>query len=1220
MVKTLQYFFIFALILQSCATFKPQYNSATNQESFPTDKKVVHTFYLIGDAGNGIFKGVTNNSNSLENILNDANKNSTLLFLGDNIYPLGMPKKADLNRSDAEKKMQNQIDFASSFKGKTIFIPGNHDWYSNGVEGLKREQEFIEKQLGKNSFLPKNGCPIETIKITEDIVLIIVDSQWYITDWDKNPTINDNCEIKTRALFLEEFKNQIKKARGKTTLVAIHHPMFSDGVHGGNYSFESHLKPFPVLGTFKNLIRKTSGISDADLQNKWYGELQKNLSATAQQNDKVIFVSGHEHSLQYIAKDKLHQIISGAGSKTTATKSSSPNNFSYGKLGYAILDVFTDGSSFIRFIEAENNSVAFQTKVLNPDTTKQIQNYNANFNDTIKASIYTVAETTKSNSHKFLFGERYRKYYSQPIDAKTVNLDTLFGGVKPVRKGGGNQSKSLKLKTTDGKEYVMRAMKKNATQYIQSVLFKNQYIEDKLYNTKPEALIKDVFTGSFPYAPFVVANLSEAIKIPHLNPKLYYVPKQNALQEYNNEFGDELYLIEEQAFPLDIKTDENFTGNSLDTYEVIEKIQKNQENTIDEATYIRARLFDMLIGDWDRHQDQWRWLEYKQNNKTIYKPLARDRDQAFSIMSDGFILGAAVALIEDARLLRKYENDLKDVKGFNIEPYPLDMMFMKHSSIADLNKQVAIITKSITDSVIEKAFQEIPKAINDSTVIEIKNKLKQRLQNLNKIADRYFKLLNKFVVIAGTNKQDYFKIDCKENGNIALSVYQKKEDDVKEIYFSKTYFANQTNEIWLYGLDSQDTFEVIGKSKKITIRLVGGQSNDKYIATSGRNLFIYDYKSKENNFEQAKKANINLTDDYETNVYDFKKLRRNINQTIPSIGFNPDDGLKIGVSNVFTHNDFVRNPFTSQHKVKLDYFFATNGYEAKYRGEFAKVLGNFNLLINAGFQSPNFSLNFFGYGNETKNNDKDLGFNYNRVKVKSTNINPSLIWRGRLDSSFEFGISYEKIEVQKTENRFVENNIQLPNTIFNELNFAGANVKYHFENFDNKAFPTLGMETALELGYKQNLDNNRNYSYVIPEASFDYKLIPSGNLVLATKLKSHINFGNEFEFYQAASIGGRDGLRGFRNQRFTGKSSFYQNTDLRYCFNQIKTNIIPIRYGMYGSFDYGRVWINNDNSNKWNNSYGGGFFINGAELMSANLGAFNSADGIRIAFSLGFQF
>ena len=143
---------------------------------------------------------------------------------------------------------------------------------------------------------------------------------------------------------------------------------------------------------------------------------------------------------------------------------------------------------------------------------------------------------------------------------------------------------------------------------------------------------------------------------------------------------------------------------------------------------------------------------------------------------------------------------------------------------------------------------------------------------------------------------------------------------------------------------------------------------------------------------------------------------------------------------------------------------------------------------------------------------------------------------------------------------------------------------------------------------------------LIPELSISHKLEPSGKLVLASKIKSQINFGNNFEFYQAASIGGDNGLRGYRNQRFTGSSYVYQNTDLRYSFDKVKTKLMPLRFGLFGSFDYGRVWLDGEDSNKWNNSYGGGFFISRVDVLTTNLGVYKSIDGIRIAFSLGFEF
>jgi len=127
-------------------------------------------------------------------------------------------------------------------------------------------------------------------------------------------------------------------------------------------------------------------------------------------------------------------------------------------------------------------------------------------------------------------------------------------------------------------------------------------------------------------------------------------------------------------------------------------------------------------------------------------------------------------------------------------------------------------------------------------------------------------------------------------------------------------------------------------------------------------------------------------------------------------------------------------------------------------------------------------------------------------------------------------------------------------------------------------------------------------------------------LVFATKIKAHVNLGDDYEFYHAASIGANDGLRGYRNQRFTGKNAFYQNIDIRYKFNKLKTGVLPVNFGVFGGFDYGRVWEKNDTSEKWHNSYGGGLIIDIYELMAAKLGVFSSSEETLFSFGLSVGF
>ena len=126
--------------------------------------------------------------------LDQADENSTAIFLGDNIYPAGFPSpKKEKEHKLAQNHLDAQLKTLEDFKGQPIFIPGNHDWYSDGPKGVKRQQDYIEEALdSKKVFQPRNGRPIEKINISDNIVVIVLDSEWYLTDWDKYPTMNDD--------------------------------------------------------------------------------------------------------------------------------------------------------------------------------------------------------------------------------------------------------------------------------------------------------------------------------------------------------------------------------------------------------------------------------------------------------------------------------------------------------------------------------------------------------------------------------------------------------------------------------------------------------------------------------------------------------------------------------------------------------------------------------------------------------------------------------------------------------------------------------------------------------------------------------------------------------------------------------------------------------------------------------------------------------------------
>lgn len=1201
--------FSFLFIVHSCATF----DKVQTTNSQPENNLSGTNVYLIGDGGK------LENGQSLEalNALNEKIKSSkkedVLLFLGDNIYPKGMPTS---NNEEAKKSLQAQIDVAQNFKGKVIFLPGNHDWYS-GIDGLKEEEKMIEKALGKKSFSPQNGCPLESYDVSKEIVIITVDSEWYLTDWDKHPKINDNCDIKTRLKFFEEFKSLVNKNQGKTIILAIHHPLESNGNHGGQYAFD-------ILKTPLNIIRRTSGASPEDSNFPLYRELSNKITTILQEyKNDVIVVSGHDHNLQYLVHKNIPQIISGSGSKINSVRhfKNDNNTFGYAGLGYSILNIQPQKQEVL-FFDAKNNLL--KSKIIREVKNENaVQNIDFPKEKNIAASIYIKNTAEKSRAFNSFFGNHYRELYYTKYNFPVVNLDTLYGGLKPVKLGGGNQSVSLRLEDKDGKEYVMRRLRKSAAQFIQVKAFQQDYMKDKLDNTTADRFLMDFYTTSYPFSVLVTGNLSDIVGVYHANSQIVYVPKQNALENFSDALGDDLYMIEERL-AKEFKDKKNFgkSDDIVSTDEVMGNLMKDEKYNINHQQYIKTRLFDMWFGDWDRHEDQYRWATYKNLDGTIsYAPIPRDRDQAFPKF-DGFFTQASTHLVPALRLMQSFGPNLKNVKTFNQVIFKTDMTLINQSSLDEWLAEAHYLQQNLTDEAIEKAFANLPEELKDKNIESIKANLKSRRNHITSWAKEYYNILNKNAIIVGTNKDDNFEITRLENGETSVKVKRnKKNESDKDIVYEKVFSPEITKEIWIYGLDDKDHFLINGNGKStIKIIIIGGQDKDTFTVENPTRLQIYDYKSKENILEFDKnEVNCTLTDDYSINTFDHNKFKHNFRQILPALGYNPDGGFQLGALMHLTKYNFENNPFSQKHTVGARYYTATNGFEVSYKTEFANSLKKYNIGFETRYTTPAFSQNFFGFGNETPNLENDLNIEYYRTRLEQFNAKLSLIRRGRVGSLWNISTPFEYIKPNDNESRIVEQ-LFTPQQL-EAKKFIGIETNYSFENKNNKAFSTLGFEFNVTAGWKTNLEQStQNYAYFSPALQIDYPIIKNDILTLSTLWKGNIISNNDFEFYQAASIGGKDGLRGYRNERFSGKSSYYQNTDLRMNLFNFNGGILPAKFGIFSGFDYGRVWLDNDNSNKWHTAYGGGIYANAAGLFMFQASYFASDDGGRFVFGLGFGF
>lgn len=1214
------------ILLYSCATQHPQYGKDAVKEVSSKDSIATEqSFYLVGNGSEWAKEENLQNYQQLKDQLNKADSSDYLLFLGDNV---GLRNGSSFSQKKM-MKVQEQLDYylklLADFKGKTIFVPGDRDW-NNGLRGLQEQENYIKGSLNSALFLPKNGCGIEKFNISNSIGLIVLDSQWYLENWNNHPKINEQCDLKNKEDIFEEIESQLNNFQNKTTLVVMHHPLFSNGVHGGQFDFNQQLYPFtnskiplPFLGSFLNLIRSTSGLSPQDLQNYKYRNYASRIATLLENRNNVIVVSGHDRNLQFIRKGNVRQIISGSASRQQSAKAVGREDFSYGDKGFAKLAIQDKGVSTVEFFAFGENGVTSLLKKQVTDEKKipSKQIYDRNLPLVTKASIYSTEMTDKSSAYKFFFGEHYRSIYSTEIESNVLNISNAFGGLKPLKMSIGHQTKNLRLTDSLEREYSLRSIRKSATQFIQQFAFKNTYMVNEFTNSLAERFLMDFYTTSHPYYPLAVDKLITPLSIYHVKPKLFYVPKQEALKEYNESIGNELYFLEE--FPTTADHD-GFFGEPLQvvtTDEMLVNIQKNNRVSVDKTAYRRARIVDMLIGDWDRSADHWRWGEYAEGKDTVYRPIPVNRSQAFP-RYDGVVLKLLMGM-PMFKHMQDFKGELKNMKWFNSRSYALDLAILQSSTLSDWERDVEFVQKSLTDDIIDNAFNSIPdasKSLNERLIIE---QLKERRNQLYHAVQEYNKVLRRLVILKGTHEDDEIVVNRLSKGITIVKIYAGPE---KKLILNETYSKKDTKEIRIYGLNGKDSFEVKGKgSSPILIRIVGGIDDDTYEIRRRKKIKIYDFKNGSNVKSSSFFMTKQFTNDNEVNTYQYTQPAYNVLSTLPIVGYNPDDGLKLGLSPVYTVNGFDRKPFSQKHHFYLNYFFSTTGIEAKYKGTLSKTFGKWNFEMNALYTSPSYSKNFFGFGNVTTNLEEEIGLNYNRVRMESYGVGPSFFRVFDNNTRIDVSTNYQYIKIIDNADRIVnEDNLDINRSVFSGQNFGDVGVKYVYKNYDNESLPTLGMSLLANIKWTSNLNEfERNFFYTELNLGFTHKLSANGRLTAASMLKGKGVWGNFIEFYQMANLGGDTDLRGYRLGRFTGHKVFLQSSDIRY--DALKfTAIIPMRLGVFAGFDYGRVWYNGEKSNKWHNAWGGGIWLNGVQSITATVSYFKGEDPGRIVFGLNFGF
>jgi hypothetical protein len=812
--------------------------------------------------------------------------------------------------------------------------------------------------------------------------------------------------------------------------------------------------------------------------------------------------------------------------------------------------------------------------------------------------------------HRKFFGENYRRLWATPVKLRILNIQKEKGGLKILKLGGGNQTKSIRFVDPKGKEWVLRTIQK----------YPDRALPEGLKATIARDIVQDQVSTGHPFGALIVPPLAAALQIPHANPEIVYVGDDPGLGEYRKEFANAAYLFEERE-PLQFKDTDN-------TEKVQSELQEDNDHITDQKLTLRARLLDFVIGDWDRHEDNWRWADEKKGGVTTYIPIPRDRDKVFYKTSG--ILPWVLSHQWLKSNLQPYSPNIRDVKTWNFNNRYFDRYFLSGLTEGDWRKEIKYVQQQLSPALIKQALSLLPPEVKSQNEEEISTNLNGRIKNLEQIALEYYTFLAKTIDIPASDKREQFSINHKDNGDLELRIENiKKDSTLGRSIFHRAFKADETEEVRLYGFGGDDIFEVKGPaSSPIRLRFIGGAGNDHFnIAESlkgGKKPFIYDRRDEQNQLPSRSFAKLKLAND--TTVNSFNKRSFVFDQLGPlfRLNYSIDRGLQPGVGLIYEKQGFRRTPYAFHNEFWINYSTGRQAFHLTYEGDFKEVIGKNDLKIDVDYLGPNNQSNFFGLGNDTRFEDdepREISFYRNRYDYLNADVKLKRgIARGL---TVEGGISTEFYSSKSSRNaeHFLGeyNQLNPAQDVFNNRFYAGLIGLITYDTRDNEAIPTKGIywQTALS-GKQQVAEAQDRYGYLRSE--FRFYLNPGNSgLVIANRIGAGTTFGDP-TFFQRMQLGGARNLRGFHSNRFTGKSAVYYNLDLRLKLFDFTSYITPGEVGMIAFNDVGRVWEPGESSSTWHDGFGGGLYVRPAELILIQGTVGFSREGALPYISVGFSF
>ncbi|MGC3945275.1 MAG: hypothetical protein QM762_12315 [Chryseolinea sp.] len=1140
--------------------------------------------------------------------------------------------------SDAEVTQWQSKAFALLDRFPTLQIvinQGDRDWGDSGKSGWKKIQA-LEKLLQRNKherfrLFIEHGCPGPwTFSFSPLLEVVVINSQWWNHPFDKPTPFTNTCQIADTGIFIEELENILDEARDKNIMVLSHFPLESLGNYGGRFPASSHLLP-PIAGGAIVGFHQNVG-TRKDIGNIKFEPFRHKLDGVMHNYSSLVFASAHElnHSIMkagdnfYVNSGAMDDGRYVASNKRALFTSSQPGliEITYKETGDVSYQFYSGSDSEMKgkngvLIHSPCQDIAQPKNTSYSPCAMQSAEHGTNIKPPNPVTAVAGSHYASSSFKQRWLGKHYRASWTIPVKVPYLDMDTTFGGLVVNGKGGGRQTTSLKLSGHDGREYVFRSVDKDPS----------KALPVELRGTIISEVLRDQTSTQQPYSALAVAYWLEQLNILHATPTLYVLPDDNALGVFRKDYANLFGMLEVR--PTDKIDKDKIFGRAKDiekSFKMFDRLYRDHDNRVDKSEFVRARMFDLWIGDWSKHEDNWKWAGYKDKQGEVYRPIPRDRDHAFSRW-DGIIpwLGDREWAMPNGE---NFDVRIKGLRSLMWQARHLDRFVTSDVTKEQWINAAKEIQTSIDSKDIEDGVRKMPVEIYSPDGSEIETKLKARIRDLPIYAERYYNMLSQEVDVVGSNKKEYFLAVRNADGSVGVTVYDLDNDgkpDTSRVYFQRTFYAQETKEIRLFGLQDDDTFVIEGNAdKSILIRVIGDAGHDMITDNSSvkkgnAKTLVYE-KGDDSAIRLGTEGKMMKPKEEEFYHYDRTAFKYNTYLPIALISYNPFTGFAIQGGVTFTQQRFAKPDFSAKHRIKASVSTSGN-YEVSYGNQFRYLVGKWDGISEVVVSRPLNYNYFFGIGNNTEN-DQERSSNYYRAQYNMASVSAGLTRSFWGQSRVAIVASYEMDEAIRRENSYLYDN---PDVFgIDKLNLVFLKGTLDLDFRDRTALPEHGFRLFFN-EYAGHVSGTNDKLASVTELHVEnYVSTYSKNpFTLGLQLGGGITDG-QLPFYKLFSIGQTNNLNGFKRNRFTGQSKAFLNTEVRWQLTETRNTFIPLKVGLRGFYDLARVWADSDDSSAdiWHYGYGGGFYITPfREQLSFNVTAGHSKEeSLLIAVSVGSFF